>query len=154
MSKESSLRNIASERAVLAGIVQHGIDCFVDVEILVDEETFTIDHNKILFKCLVDALQKNESIGFTEILSSAKSLDLNEYVERQDVMKHINGVINTPVHLENVRSHAEKIRRLQFARNVQNQLRDIYRGLDEISGDETITEILSIAENPIQEICM
>ena len=86
MSKESSLRNIASERAVLAGIVQHGIDCFVDVEILVDEETFTVDHNKILFKCLVDALQKNESIGFTEILSSAKSLDLNEYVERQDVM--------------------------------------------------------------------
>jgi replicative DNA helicase len=154
VSKESSLKNIASERAVLAGIVQHGIDCFVDVEILIDEETFTLNHNKILFKCVVDALSKNESIGFPDILSSAKSLDLNEYVERPDVMKHINGVINTPIYLENVRSHAEKIRRLQFARNVQNQLRDIYRGLDEISGDESITEILSIAEAPIQEICM
>ena len=154
MAKESSLKNIASERAVLAGIVRHGIDCFVDVEILVDEETFTLDHNKILFKCLVDAISKNDSIGFTEILSSAKSLDLNEHIERPDVMKHVNGVINTPIHLENVRSHAEKIRRLQFARNVQSQLRDIYRGLDEISGDESVTEILSIAENPIQEICM
>lgn len=154
MSKESSLKNIASERAVLAGIVQHGIDCFVDVEILIDEETFTVAHNKVLFKCLVDAIQKNDSIGFTEILSSAKSLDLNEYVEQKDVMNHINGVINTPIHLENVRSHAEKIRRLQFARKVQNELRDIYRGLDEISGDESITEILSIAETPIQEICM
>jgi len=154
MAKESSLKNIASERAVLAGIVQHGIDCFVDVEILVDEETFTLDHNKILFKCLVDAISKNDAIGFPEILSSAKSLDLNEYIEKPDVMKHVNGVINTPIHLENVRSHAEKIRRLQFARNVQNQLRDIYRGLDEISGDESVTEILSIAEAPIQEICM
>ena len=154
MAKESSLKNVASERAVLAGIIQHGLDCFVDVEILIDEETFTLDHNKILFKCLVDAISKNDSIGFTEILSSAKSLDLNEYVEKPDVMKHVNGVINTPVHLENVRSHAEKIRRLQFARNIQNELRDIYRGLDEVSGDETVTQILSIAETPIQEICM
>jgi replicative DNA helicase len=154
VSKESSLRNVASERAVLAGVIQHGVDCFVDVEILVDEETFTLDHNKILFKCLVDAISKNDAIGFPEILSSAKSLDLNEYIERPDVMKHINGVINTPIHLENVRSHGEKIRRLQFARNIQNQLRDIYRGLDDISGDESVTEILSIAETPIQEICM
>ena len=84
MSKESSLKNIASERAVLAGIVQHGIDCFVDVEILIDEETFTLDHNKVLFKCVVDAIQKNESIGFPDILSSAKSLDLNEYIGRPD----------------------------------------------------------------------
>jgi replicative DNA helicase len=154
MAKESSLKNVASERAVLAGIIQHGLDCFVDVEILIDEESFTLDHNKILFKCLVDAISKNDSIGFTEILSSAKSLDLNEYVEKPDVMKHVNGVINTPVHLENVRSHAEKIRRLQFARNIQSELRDIYRGLDEVSGDESVTQILSIAETPIQEICM
>ena len=154
MAKETSLKNVASERAVLAGMIQHGIDCFVDVEILIDEETFSLDHNKILFKCLVDALSKNDSVGFPEILSSAQSLDLNDYIERPDVMKHINGVINTPIHLENVRSHAEKIRRLQFARNIQNQLRDIYRGLDDISGDESVTEILSIAETPIQEICM
>jgi replicative DNA helicase len=154
MSKESSLKNLASERAVLAGLVQHGVDCLVDIEILIDEEVFSLDHNKILFKCLADALSKNDSIGFADILSSAKSLGLNEYVERPDVMKHANGIINTPIHLENVRSHAEKIRRLQFARNLQNQLRDIYRGLDEISGDESITEILSIAEAPIQETCM
>ena len=61
MAKESSLKNIASERAVLAGIIQYGVDCFVDVEILVDEETFTLDHNKILFKCVSDALQKMKS---------------------------------------------------------------------------------------------
>ena len=154
MAKDSSLKNVASERAVLAGIIQHGLDCFVDVEILIDEETFTLNHNKILFKCLADAISKNDTIGFTEILSSAKGLDLNEYIEKPDVMKHVNGVINTPIHLENVRSHAEKIRRLQFARNIQNELRDIYRGLDEVSGDETVTQILSIAETPIQEICM
>ena len=154
MPKESALKNIASERAVLAGIFSHGIDCFIDVEMLIDEDTFTLDHNKVLFKCVEDAVKKSEKIGFTEILSSAKSLGLSEYIERQDVMQHVNGVINTPIDIENVRLHAAKIRRLQFARNVQNELRDIYRGLDDISGDESITEILSIAEKPIQDICM
>src|SRR6056300_689453 len=118
MPKESALKNIASERAVLAGIFSHGIDCFIDVEMLIDEDTFTLDHNKVLFKCVEDAVKKSEKIGFTEILSSAKGLGLSEYIERQDVMQHVNGVINTPIDIENVRLHAAKIRRLQFARNV------------------------------------
>ena len=81
MTKASSLKNVASERAVLAGIVQHGLDCFVDVEILVDEETFTLDHNKILFKCLVDAISKNDAIGYKNYM------ELKMYSEAADLYR-------------------------------------------------------------------
>lgn len=155
MSKiETNLSNVASERAVLAGIFQHGKESLIEVELFVNENSFTLDINKVLYKCAVHALQDNESISYTDILSSAKSLKLDEYVAKNEVLKHINGICNTPIHIDNVSEHAKKLKRLEFARKVQSELRTIYVGLNEVTGDETINEILSIAETPIQNICL
>jgi len=154
MSKESSLSNPASERAVLAGICQHGDDAWVDVDSLIEESTFTIDINKVLYKCIKHSIKNKNKIDFSTILSSAQSLSLGEYVNSKDNLKHINGILSTPIKIDNIRSHAQKIRRLQFARQIQSELRDIYRSLDAISGDESLNSILSIAEKPIQDICL
>lgn len=151
---EEKLKNIASERAVLAGICQHGKDAYVDVQSLISDHTFTVDYNKILWKCLSRAIENDNHIDFPAVLSAAKSLGLDEYIEKKEVLNHINGVMNTPVHLENVYTHAKKIKRLEFAREVQNSLRDIYRSINDISGDESLNSILSLAEEPIQRICL
>ena len=47
-----SLKNVASEMAVLAGIMRYGIDSYVEVENLLEDNTFTVDMNKVIFKCL------------------------------------------------------------------------------------------------------
>lgn len=155
MSKvESNLKNIASERAVLAGLLQHGKESLIEVELLINEESFTLDNNKVLYRCIVHALKDKDSIGYTDILSSAKSLQLDEYVEKNEVLKHISGVMNTPVHIDNISEHAKKLKRLEFARKIQSELRTIYGDLNKVSGDESITEILSLAEGPIQNICL
>ena len=155
MSKiETNLSNVASERAVLAGIFQHGKESLIEVELFVNENSFTLDINKVLYKCAVHALQDSNSISYTDILSSAKSLKLDEYVAKNEVLKHMNGICNTPIHIDNVSEHAKKLKRLEFARKVQSELRTIYVGLNEVTGDETINEILSIAETPIQDICL
>ena len=91
MSKiESNLQNIASERAVLAGLFQHGQESLIEVELFVGEDSFTLDANKVLYKCISHALKDKETAGYADILSSAKSLDLDEYVERNDILKHIS----------------------------------------------------------------
>lgn len=154
MTKETNLKNVASERAVLAGLLQHGQECLLEVELYVNEETFTLENNKVLYKCIRHSLDHNEKIGYTEVLSSAKALGLDEIVERDQVLKHITGVMNTPVDINNVSEHAKRLKRLEFARKMQGQLRDIYRNLDAVSGDESIASILSVAEKPIQDVCL
>jgi len=154
MSKESNLYNVASERAVLAGLLQHGKECFLEVELFVNEESFTIENNKVLYKCIKHSFESGDIVGYTEILSSAKSLHLEEFVEKNDMLKHITGVMNTPVNINNVAEHAKKLKRLEFARIMQSKLRDIYLNLNKVTGDEDIASILSIAENPIQDVCL
>ena len=124
---EITLSNLASERAVLAGIFNHGMEAFVDVDNLVSEECFTYTPNKVLFNCIQDCIKSSQNIGITEILSSAQNLGLSEYFDKPKIIKHINGIINTPIDLENVYHHCVKIRRLQFARKVQNELYWAYK---------------------------
>lgn len=154
MSKESNVKNIASERAVLAGIIQHGRECFLEVEHLVNEDSFTLEPNKVLFRCVKHAMSNAESVGYTEILSAAQTLGISKYVESTEVLKHIRGVSSTPIKIDNVSEHAKILKRLEFARKLQSSLRDMYRGLDGIGGDEPISNILSIVEKPVQDICL
>lgn len=155
MSKiESNLKNIASERAVLAGLFQHGKESLLEVELLISEDSFTLDTNKVLYKCILHALKDKDSAGYTDILSSAKSLNLDEYVEKNEVLKHMSGIMNTPIHIDNISDHAKKLKRLEFARKIQSELREIYASLNKVTGDESINEILSCAEAPIQNICL
>jgi replicative DNA helicase len=152
--KEETLKNIASERAVLAGLITFGRDCYLEVDSLIGEDSFTIEQNKVLYRCVAKSFEQSEKIGFTEILASAQSLGLGEYIENKGFLSHIQGVTNTPVHIDNISDHAKRLKRLEFARKLQGGLRDIYKSLNGITGEESITHILGLAENPIQETCL
>jgi replicative DNA helicase len=147
-----TLNNVASEKAVLSGLINHGINAFVDVQSIVKEDSFTVDNNKVIFKCVSKALETSSSIDLTSVLSAAKQLDLDEYLNKPDVLKHLQHLMRYEVKLENVRTHALKIRKLQFSRELQNSLRHIFLALNEVDGDQSVTEILSIAEGRIEEI--
>lgn len=144
------LTNVASERAVLAGICTHGIDCYLDVEAFLEEATFTIDFNKVMFKCLKHIINKADKPDFVGLISAATDLSLGEFVNKPDVLKHFNGVISTPIELQSVLGHAKKIRRLQFARHLQETIKESYKKLEDISGEETLSDIMSVVEEPIQ----
>ena len=49
---QSLLHNPAAERAVLSGVCSHGIDAFVDVDGIVESDSFVIEENQIIYKCL------------------------------------------------------------------------------------------------------
>ena len=149
-----SVNNVASEKAVLSGMIRYGYDAFLDVTGLIEEETFTIDENKVIYKCLFKIFETSQNVDLTSILSAAQQLNLSEYVEKKDVLNHIKHLMNYDVHVENIRQHAQKIRKLQLTRDLQNELRVIYSSLSEVDGDETVTEIVSIPETRIQNACL
>lgn len=146
------LSNPASERAVLAGIIRYGSEVSIEIEPLLNEETFTVPNNKVIFKCINSLLTKSRSIDFASLLSAAQDEGLADYFSRNDVLRHTQAIFETPINIDNVYEHAAKIRRLQFGREIQGKLRGIYQSISAIDGDETLAEIFSLAETPIQEL--
>ena len=149
---QNILNDAAAERAVLSGLCQYGTQAFVDVDDVVTSASFVHESNQAIYKCLRKALEQSYQIDLSSILSAATELNLHETLSDKRELEYLRSVFNFPIHLENVRKHAVKIRKLEFARQIQKQVKQIYTDVSEISGDETVDEILSLAENPIFEL--
>ena len=74
------LCDVSAERAVLSGIIQYGEDAFLEVVELIQESTFTVDSNQIIFRCLKNICEKNHNrtIDIASVFSSAKELNLSD----------------------------------------------------------------------------
>ena len=44
----SQINNSASEKAVLAGLLSHGVDAYIDVDDIINVNTFDFEQNQIL----------------------------------------------------------------------------------------------------------
>lgn len=146
--------NVAAERAALAGIFRYGIDAYVDVAAMLTEDCFTVAHNKVFYSCVSHALKHQDSLDFSSLLAAAESQGLSEYVNDAGVLKHFEAITHTPVNLENVREYAATILKLDFGRKIQESARDIYRVIEGIDGSESISEIMSLAEAPLQALSL
>jgi replicative DNA helicase len=150
--KQQSLQDPAAERAVLSGICQYGHTALVDVDDIITGGTFVHESNQIIYKCLKKVLDNSDQVDISSILSSATELNFYEALQSKKELEYIRSIFTFPIHLENVRKHALKIRKLEFCREIQSKIKQAYTDLSEVSGEETIDEILSIAEAPIFEL--
>ena len=73
--------NSASERAIIAGLIKHGAEAFIDVDDIIDINAFTIEENQILYSCLKKVFESSSQIDFPSILSAAKDLGLEKAFE-------------------------------------------------------------------------
>lgn len=144
----------AAERAVLAGLCQHGSSALVDINDLIDIDSFSSDSNKIIYKCLTSALEKSDSIDIPLILSSATEFGLYEHITQKTEMDYIKSLFNFSVKLENVRKLAGKVKKLEIAKNIQSKLRTAYEDIGKVTGNESIDHILEIAESPIFDLSL
>lgn len=145
------LSDIAAERAILSGICQHGQQSYLDVIDIIQSKTFTVEYNQLIFSCLKHIFENNENamIDVASIYSSGEELGMSYIMTRPEVMEHIRSLFNFPILEKNVRKFAAKIRKLEIARLLREQLKSAGDSILEIEGNESITEILGIAENAI-----
>jgi hypothetical protein len=52
----------ASERAVLAGICAYGEDAYLDTVDIIQESSFTIDSNGVIYKCIKNNIRLNSKV--------------------------------------------------------------------------------------------
>ena len=64
----------SAERAVLSGILQYGEEVFLDIGDIVQEQSFTIDSNQVLFKCCKHILEKGQSVKSILVCPRARTV--------------------------------------------------------------------------------
>jgi replicative DNA helicase len=147
------LNDLPSERAILAGIFRYGSEAYYDVSDIVSESSFTDESNVVLFSCMKHVLEADDSTSMDAptMMSAAKELGFSDFFNTQEV-QHMSSVIKFPVLLENVRRFAAKIRKLEIARMMYDQLDLTKQKYLDIKGDESIAKILGIAEDAVMDV--
>lgn len=140
----------AAERAVLAGICTYGEAAYLDIADIVQDTSFTIDSNSIIFKCLKKLCENSQSkIDIASIYSIAQEIGVAHILAKKEETQHLKAIMDFPVDLENVRRFAAKIRKLEIARLLRKQLELTQDKILEVTGNEPISSIIGIAEDSI-----
>jgi replicative DNA helicase len=141
----------SAERAILSGILKYGEDAYLDIADIIQESSFTIDSNQIIFKCLKNICEKESkpNIDLASVYSSAQELNLSHILSKKEETQHLKAIFDFPVHLENIRKFASKIKKLEIARLLHKEMDDVQEKLLDVTGSESISAILGIAEEKI-----
>jgi replicative DNA helicase len=145
------LSDPSAERAVLAGICRFGEEVYLDIADILQESSFTVDSNKILYKCLKDLCGKDSpsSIDLASIYSVAQELGVSHILSKKEEAQHLRAVLDFPVNQENIPKFAAKIRKLEIARLLRDQLEKAQDKILEINGSESISSIIGLAEDTV-----
>lgn len=149
-----SLSDAAAERAVIASVVQYGLNAYSDASDLVTTKSFTVDFNQTLWACLERIFSENPqaAVDYPTILSAAKSIGLPNAFDDPKETAHLRAILNFPVKQENVRALAAQVRKLEFARKAYGVVEGVRDDLLTVTGTEPFEEIVSRIESPILDI--
>ena len=145
------LSDAPAERAILAGICRYGSEAYYEVATLVNEKSFTIESNQIIYSCLKHILEEDSSkeIDLPTILSASKEVGVDTFLSAKEEVQHLSAIMKFPVQLSNVRKFAIKVKKIQIARGMYDKLEETKEQYLQLKGHEPIGEILGIAEESI-----
>lgn len=145
--------DVAAEAVVIAGVLQHGQDAFVDIDGLVEPDMLGDDLNRYILTLVKDHFGAGESapIDFARLMSLANKHGLASYFDDDEAKKYVRSLYRFTVSKETVLPEAAKIRKLYKAQELFDIIKQSGKQLQKITGDETLTEILSIIEGPLTE---
>lgn len=154
LSKDSAKKDIvdfAAERAILCGLAQYGIDCFLEID-FVESDFFTDTLNQALFSCLKEVALSGNKIELASILSKASELGFYHLLSNSEEVSFIRSLFNFPVSKQNVAPFAAKLAKLKLARDLRKTIDLCDKDLSTITGEESINDLLAKVEGPILDI--
>jgi replicative DNA helicase len=145
------LNDQSAEKATLSGLINYGYNAYLDIADILKETSFTLNSNIVLFKCLKNVFEKynTDTVDIALILSSAQELNLNNFYNRDSELVYIKTINDISINKDNLRKLAIKLRKLEIARLLHKQLQIAQDKMLDVTGSESINEILCIAEDTI-----
>lgn len=149
--QKSTLSDVAAERGILCGVCKYGKEAYYEVADLVKAKDFTEECNTAMFACLSHLVEHTPEVAmdFHVVLSAANELGLSHvFTENQS---YINRLFNFSVEFPNLRPLAKKIKKLSVTRELISVHDETRRKLKQVTGEESIGEIIAISEGAIHE---
>ena len=146
-----NLSDVGSERAVLAGLFAYGLESYVEISDFLTHNSFSHRNNQVIYKCVEKILQSEAHVDLPAILSASEQLNLSEVIQTSQELEYIRDLMEYPVKQENVPHFAAQIKKFELARKARRIANKISKDIEDINGDETIDEIISLIESPITE---
>jgi|TARA_Y100000401_G_scaffold53327_1_gene41887 replicative DNA helicase len=145
MKKE--LSDVVSERAVLAGLIRHGKNAFIDIDGKLNEGSFTLEENTIIWSCLAKLFETSDTVDLSSLYAAAKSIDLDSVFMKRVPKDYYKTLQSINVELSNVKEHAKILIKYAIAREVDRKATQIKSNIRDINiADSTPTGIVSVAE--------
>ena len=85
------------------------------------------------------------------LLSAASRLGVSESINTPQELKYIKSLFDFPLAKENMFNFGIQIKKFEFARKIKKLTDKISKDVDEISGSESINDIIQLLENPVTE---
>lgn len=143
------LSNPITEKSLLSCLYNDGINAFIEVSDILHPKSFSLTQNEMLYIILQHAFEekKIEKPDIATIYSSAQDLGLLDAIKRHE--SHIAQITSFPASSENIRKFAQQIRKLEIARITRSKAEKIMMDLENVTGNEKVSEIIGIAEKEI-----
>lgn len=141
----------AAERAVLSGVCTYGEEVYLDIADIIQESSFTIDSNAVIFKCIRHIFEKGQDfrLDIASIYSAASEIGVSHMLSNKDEAQHLKAILDFPVSKENIRKFAAKIKKLEIARTLHKELENAQEKILDINGSESVSAIVGIAEETV-----
>ena len=110
---EEKLLDVGSERAVLAGLLQYGIDAYVAVSDLISVDSFGNKNNKIIYRCIDDIISNDQVPDIATLLASAEQLNCIEQISTKQELSYIKSLYDFPVSQQNIFSFAVQMKKFE-----------------------------------------
>lgn len=151
---EEELKDEAGESRFLSSILRHGLDAFIDVEGIVNENTMTCEATQILWKSIVAFFDTEEvNPTLSSIIKYSRDLGYALFDQKND-KDWLISLFNLPTELHDARILGGQLRKLQTKRELYSRLKIAQNNLLNISTLEPLSKIISCVESPIEEYLM
>lgn len=148
---EERLLDVGAERAILAGLLQHGIDGYVVIDGFISKDSFVHVNNKLIFGCIVDVISNDQHPDIATILSAAEKLRCIEQISTKQELKYLKSLYEFPIMAGNIMGFAIQIKKFEFARNIRKLTTKIHDDVGKIDGSESVDQIVRILEDPVTD---
>jgi len=148
---EEKLLDIGAERAVLAGLLQYGVDAHVNISDLLCDESFVNPNNKIIYKCIEHIISNDQKPDVATLLAAAEQLNFIEQISTKQELSYINSLYEFPVSQDNVFSFAVQMKKFEFARKIKKITLKVHKDMDSVDGSESVNQIIQKLEDPVTD---
>mgnify|MGYP001187920699 CR=1 FL=1 len=146
---EEKLLDVGSERAVLAGLLQHGVDAYVSVSDFITADSFGNVNNQVIYKVIDGIISDDQEIDIPSILSKAEQLNLSDSINTPQEISYIRTLLMFPTKRENILKFAMQVKKFEFARNIRKLTSKVHKDIQDVTGNESINDVIQILEEPV-----